>query len=214
MEKLNIKISRIIKLLFLTISIIGIIAVIILSYVSEKHFDYRLFDLIFIPIELRTPLSHEKALGVETAKISSEEENKLYSMINESIKARLDYYSSEKEKELEKVRDLYLPEEFEKYKEDAKKGLRYFYDTRNEKQSYEKIEDMKFSKPRVYKSLEDRIGVINLVRFESEYINNIYQILIFKKINGRWVIEQEKEIDFRLDNAEYNLIQKIKMDSK
>lgn len=203
MKPINNKLIKIIPLIVISISIITII----LSYISSNFFHYRLFDLLFIPVELRTTVEHQKALGVETAKISSTEEEKLDSMINESVKAQLEYYSTEKDESLEKVKNLYLTNEFEHYKEYAKINAGY---PEIKKQSYDKIEQIKFSKPVTYKVLPNRVGIINFIKFKDYYTNNLEQLFIFKNINGEWKIEKQREIVATPDVDEDILIQEIK----
>lgn len=199
------------KIIAFVIALLGVIFL-ILSYLSGKFLDYRFPDLLLVPIELQTTIEHEEALGVKTAKISRAEKKELESMINESVKAQLEYYSTEKEESLEKVKDLYLPDGFEEYKEYAKRKLAYFYDARSEKQSYEKMGQLKFSKPRTYKDLPGRVGVISFAKFIDNYGNTystLNPIFIFKKINGEWKIEEQTRIS-RKEMTEESLIQKIK----
>lgn len=204
--------KKLIKILTLVIVLLGVI-ILILSHLSNKFFDYKFPDMLLAPIELQTTIEHEKALGVKTAKISRAEKKELESMINKSVKAQLEYYSTEKEESLEKVKNLYLPDGFEEYKEDAKRKLAYFYDTRSEKQSYEKMEQLKFSKPRTYRDLPGRVGVISFAKFIDDHGNTystLNPIFIFKKIDGEWKIEKQTGVSVRNEWSEESLIQKIK----
>ena len=204
--------KKLIKILTFIVALLGII-ILILSYLSNKFFDYRFPDMLLAPIELQTTIENEKALGVKTAKISRAEKKELESMINKSVKAQLEYYSTEKEESLEKVKDLYLPDGFEEYKKDAKRKLAYFYDTRSEKQSYEKMGQLKFSKPRTYRDLPGRIGVISFAKFIDNHGNTystLNPIFIFKKINDEWKIEKQTRISSPKEMTEKSLIQKIK----
>lgn len=202
--------KKLIKILTFIVALLGVI-ILILFYLSNKFFDYRFPDMLLAPIELQTTTEHEEALGVKTARISRAEKKELESMINKSVKTQLEYYSTEKEESLEKVKDLYLPSGYKEYKEYAERELAYFYDTRSEKQSYEKMEQLKFSKPRTYRDLPGRIGVISFARFEGKYINNnLDQIFIFKKIDGEWKIEEQTGVVVRNEWSEESLIQKIK----
>lgn len=191
-------------------------------FISSKIFpNYSFFDLLFVPVELRTTLEHQKALGIETAKISGAEVKKLDSMINESVKAQLEYYSTEKDDSLDKVKDLYLPEAFEKYKGDAKtyatdnKEIQKYYKDEKIKfgtgtQSYDKMGQVKFSSPRTYKGLPDRIGIMNLIMFKGGNINNLTQLFIFKNVNGEWKIEKQGEMNANPDVDEKISVQEVK----
>ncbi|MDF1498257.1 MAG: hypothetical protein P1P85_02795 [Patescibacteria group bacterium] len=215
--------KKFVKIIALIVVLISAV-IIVLSCASNKFFhEYKFFDLLFVPIELRTTIEHEKTLGIETAKISYRKEKKLDLMIKESIKAQLEYYSTEKDENLEKVKDLYLPDGFEQYKEFTKEKVSSLKSFLNKDSSYNKIvsetfsynniKTIKFSQPRTYKGLPDRIGIINYVNF----INNpgaidsvLSRIFIFKNINGEWKIEKQKEILIRTEWAEESLIQEIK----
>lgn len=202
----NPKNKKIIKIISL-IAVLAGVFIIILFFISSKVFpDYSFFDLLFVPVELRTTLEHQKALGIETAKISGAEVKKLDSMINESVKAQLEYYSTEKDDSLEKVRNLYLPSGFEQYKKDVK-----FYASYPDSKNifYNKIENVKFNKPVTYQVLPGRIGIINLISFKDKYTNNLEQLFIFQNINGEWKIERQREIAATPDIDENILIQEI-----
>lgn len=164
-------------------------------------------DFVF---NMGTTQEHWKNLGIENAKISGVEEKDLYLITIEIIKTQLEYYSTKKEESLNKVKNLYLPEEFEQYKKDA--GISFYIDSNI--QNYEKIKTIKFSKPRTYKDLPDRIGIITYINFVDEYTNNLTQLFIFKNINGEWKIEKQDEITIRVDIEENTLIQEIKDENK
>ena len=167
-------------------------------------------------MDLGTTQEHWKELGIENAQMSSEEEERLYLMTVESVKAQLTYLSTRKDESLEKAEDLYLMEEFEKYKENIKSGGGYqlyggvYQSAGNEYQFYNEIKTIKFSKPRMYNGLSGRIGILNYVEFNDSNANHLTQIFIFKNINGEWKIEKQSEIIVRLDISEDGLIQEIK----
>ncbi|MBU4339244.1 hypothetical protein KKB43_06605 [Patescibacteria group bacterium] len=214
----NNKFIRIISLIAISIGTF----IVIVFLISSKVFpDIRFFDLLFVPVELRTPIDHEKSLGVEIDNFSFLKARKLDSMITESIKAQLEYYSTEKDEDLDKVKDLYLPEAFEKYKEDvkrenitAKETQKYYKDEKIKfgtgMQSYDKIGRIRFSSLRTYKGVPDRIGVMNLVVFKGGNINNLTQLFIFKNVNGEWKIEKQSEMIESTGIVEDYLIQQIK----
>ncbi len=194
-----------IKIIFLVTISMGVFIIIIFLISSKIFPEFKFFDLLFVPVELRTTIEHQKALGIETASISYWQEKKLDSMINDSIKAQLEYYSTEKDESLEKIRNLYLPNGFEQYKEDVKFYANY---PESKNLAYDKIEQIKFSKPVIYKVLPGRIGIMNLVKFDN--VNPIEQVFIFKNINGEWKIEKQRKISANPNVDEDILVQEIK----
>lgn len=165
----------------------------------------------FILNKLGTTQEHWKDLGIANAKISGEEEKNLYLMTIESIKAQLEYYSTKKEESLDKVKSLFLPSAFAQYKEYVKQEA-VLNNSKKGIQSYGKIETVEFSKPRVYKDLSGRVGIVTSIEFFfiADNTNNLASLFVFKNINGEWKIEKQKEIIVRLDVEENMLIQKIK----
>ncbi len=159
-------------------------------------------DFVF---NMGTTQDHWKNLGIENAKMSSAKEEKLYLITVELIKAQLEYYSANKDDVLEKVQDLYLPESFAQFKEYIK-GESGERDARSGNQTYNKIKSIKFSKPRSYKDLPDRIGIITYVEFITADTNNLGQLFIFKNVNNKWKIEKQDKIIVRLDAEENVLI--------
>lgn len=166
------------------------------------------FDSLFGDANFRTSAEHQKIYGIETAKISSEEREKLNGIVKESIKAQLEYYSTKNDGSLEKVKNLYLPEEFDKYKEYVKReaGL---HDAESGNQTYDKIEIKKFSPPRTYKVLPDRIGIMSFLRFSDKQTNTILQIFILKNNNDDWKIEKREEVLVQTEGVEAGLIKQI-----
>ncbi len=165
----------------------------------------------FVTSSLGSSQNHWKDLGIENAKIPGAEEKNLYLMTVESVKAQLEYYSTKKEESLDKVKSLFLPEAFAQYKEYVKREA----DINSSKkgiQSYGKIETIEFSKPRSYKDLPDRVGIITSVKFVfiADNTNNLASLFIFKNVNGEWKIEKQDEIIVRLDATENILIKEIK----
>lgn len=167
-------------------------------------------------IGLGTTPNHWKELGIDNAEISSEEERDLYQMVAEAVKAQLKYSASKKEESLEEVKNLYLSEEFEQYKRGIiddggyrASGTVYHIPT-DEYYYIGDIKTIRFSKPRIYGELPDRIGVLNDFEFSSQGVNNLVQIFIFKNVNGEWKIERQRETVTRLDLDEDSLIKEIK----
>jgi hypothetical protein len=167
-------------------------------------------------IGLGTTQHHWKDLGIENPKISSEEEKSLYLITVEAVKAQLEYSAVKNDKFLEEVINLYLPEEFERYKGAIKSTGGYrpdgaTYQTyKDEYQFYNEIKTIKFSKPRIYEGLPDRIGIINYVEFNDSKANRLTQIFILKNVNSEWKIEKQTELFGALSSEEDNLIGEIK----
>jgi len=133
------------------------------------------FDLILGDKNFRTSAEYQKTYDIETANISNEKEKKLNGIIEESIKVQLEYYSTEKDESLDKVKNLYLPEAFDKYKKYVKqqtitnKEFRAIAENKLDIQSYDTIKIIKFSPPRTYKDLPNRIGMINHIEFNNRF---------------------------------------------
>lgn len=167
-------------------------------YPTDKEEEFAISDL-------GSSQNHWKDLGIENAKISGTEEKNLYLMTIKLIKAQSEYYSTKKEESLEKVKDLYLPKAFEQFKKDIKDESGQLGS-----QFYNKIEKIKFSKPRSYKDLPGRIGIITHIEFIDHYTNNYTPLFIFKNVNGEWKIEKQSEVVVRLAEEEDWLIKEIK----
>lgn len=167
-------------------------------------------------IGLGTTSDHWKKLGIDNAGISSEEEKNLYQIVAEAVKAQLKYSASKKEESLEGVKNMYLSEEFEQYKKAIMddggyhaSGAVYHIPT-DEYYYISDIKTIRFSKPRIYGGLPDRIGVINYVEFNDSSANSLAQIFIFKNVNSEWKIEKQRETIARFDLDEDSLIREIK----
>ncbi len=171
---------------------------------------YGLLEPILGVKVFNTSAKHNEALGIETAKISEEETKKLNEIIEKVIRAQEEYNSTKKEESLDKVKDLYLPGVFETYREESKK-LTTFYD----RSITDTVETLKFSSPRTYKNLSDRIGIISLIEFSfsqnlDAWPRGILQVFIFKNINGEWKIEKQKNVaELGLEKTESNLMKQI-----
>ncbi len=164
-----------------------------------------------------TSPEHKEMLSIETAAITIQEEQKLHSMINETIEACFRYYETSEEKEIEKVKDLFAPAEYRKIKDDI--------DTTREKskvwENYCKIPaktpEIKFSEPRRYRNLENRIGIIISIPFaHPNFLGGgcvgegfPHYIFIFDKINNNWKIEKMSSISIRIEWTEEGIVKKL-----
>lgn len=153
---------------------------------------YGLLEPILGVKNFNTSTEHKKALGIKTANISEEERIKIIAVIKEVVKAQEEYNLSKKEESLDKVKNLYLPGIFEVHREEAKK-LTTFYAS----DITDTVETLKFSSPRIYKDLPDRIGIINNIVFSFSqeadvWPRDILQIFIFKNTNKGWKIEKQQ----------------------
>ncbi|NAS88307.1 hypothetical protein C4E24_00975 [ANME-1 cluster archaeon AG-394-G21] len=178
--------------------------------VMDKLYKYEYEE----PDPFWTSIEHRKRLGIEIVKLSSSEEQELHSMIEEVIKEGFSYYDTGKEKEFEVVRDLFLPEEYERVKLEIDR-------TREKREMWEgedckvpiEISEKKFSQPRKYKELNNRIGIIIIIPFISPdflgsgCIAKPKYIFIFKKMNNEWKIEKMWSVSIRLEWSEENIIQ-------
>ena len=174
-----------------------------------------------------TSKEHRQNLGIEIIEIPFEKEQKLYSMIEQTIMAGFQYYDTGNEKEFEKVKDLFLQGEYERIKKSIK-------DVRKDKKMWEEyckipveISEVKFSGPKRYKNLENRIGIITLLPFTvpdfigGGCVGNPLYIFIFKKIDSEQKIEKMGNIGIGWPvaeaterNAINKLLEEIKEDSK
>ncbi|MDP3057164.1 MAG: hypothetical protein Q8N37_01405 [bacterium] len=182
------------KLITIIIGIALVVGVLMFFVVQLQTSSdtYGLLEPILGVKVFNTSEKHNKSLGIETAKISEEEIKKFNGIIEKIIKAQEEYNSTKKEESLEKVKNLYLPGVFEAHKEESKRLI-----TRYPLEVNDTIGTLKFSLPRIYKNLFDRIGIISLVDFSfSQELDGwpgiILQVFIFKNVNGEWKIEKQQ----------------------
>ncbi len=167
-----------------------------------------------------TSKEYKKELEIEIIDMSSEENQIFHSMIEKIIDAEFRYYNTGDEKEFEKVKNLFLPEEYERSKRkinsvktsDDKEFENYYTIP-------DKITEIKFSEPRTYKDLEGRIGIISSIfkknpenTNDKYYSGKPYHIFIFKQVNNKWKIEKIKDftiltkLQYAIQGSERNLI--------
>ncbi len=148
----------------------------------------------------RTSNEHRQEFGIETARLSFKEKRELHSMIEQTIMAGFQYYDTGDEKEFKKIKDLFLIEEYERIKNSIKK-MRDEHKKRLDAGPYpckipSHIPNGKFSKPREYKDLENRIGIMVLHKMSAPDIlgggceSDPLKIYIFKRIDNIWKIEK------------------------
>lgn len=223
-----VKILKIVILLFLTTIVIFIASVELfpdnsykgdqkdLSFIDKAAAQLRrigVFDLVFGETSFRTSKEHQGDLGIETARLSKNDEDQLRSIINESNEVLLDYSLKMNDDDFKKVEDLYVPETFKNYKEYVKSRPGFMKGSGDEGQIPDNVNKIAYSKPRTYKDLQDRMGVINNISFidsNGEQYNDLTQIFIFKKINNEWKIEKRREVIASTEVDEDILIQEIK----
>ncbi len=212
---MNQKFIRIIKLVTGLIFTVSVLFFLMIQLQTPTD-SYGLLEPILGVKNFNTSAEHKKALGIETANISEEEKKKLDGMIEEVIRAQEEYNATKKEKSLDKIKNLYLPEVFETHKEEAKKLI-----TNYPVGAEDSKETLKFSSPRTYKDLSSRVGIISYIDFSfSQYLDawprGILQVFIFKNTNGEWKIEKQQvsnsmaeKIKEGLEATELGLVKQI-----
>lgn len=163
-----------------------------------------------------TSREHMEKLGIENIKLSPEEEKTLHSIIEKAIKAGFRYYDTGEDKDIEPIKNIFLPEEYEIVKEDIKRTRvnREVWEDENCKILIE-IPETKFSQPRKYRDLENMIGIISdtdgpLPEFLGGGCGgSLYFIFVFKQVNGNWKIVKMWPVSIRLEWSEEVVIEKI-----
>ena len=164
-----------------------------------------------------TSPEHREKLGIEIIELPVEEEKELHSMIEQTIRAGFLYYETKDEKEFKKVKNLFVPEEYERLIENIR-GIHI--QEENEPNPFPcktipNFVEKKFSQPRKYKSgySENRIGIISLFGYAPVPANqpvprvadffqnggcraNQFHIFIFKRTqeDKKWRIEGVKSV--------------------
>jgi hypothetical protein len=183
------------------------------SYALLKYagvFDLLMGDRLFI-----TSAEHREKFEIETAKLSSNDENKLHEMIKKIVKVETQYYETGKEDDFEQVKDLFiLDEEYNQFKEGAR-GEKDYYKQFAETLGYGKIKKTKFSSPRKYEGLDGRIGIISYTKFNisnpSASPDTLLQFYIFKRVDNEWKIEKcLTDISIRIEWTEEGFVRQIK----
>lgn len=183
------------------------------SYALLKYagvFDLLMGDKLFI-----TSAEHREKFGIETAKLSSSDENRLHEMIKEVMKVEAQYYETKKEEDFEQVKGLFMSdEEYNQFKESVR-GEKDYYKQFTETLEYGKIKKTKFSSPRKYKGLNGRVGVISYTKFNilnpSASPDTLLQFYIFKRIDNEWKIEKCSNNDlFGIENTEEGYLQQLR----
>jgi hypothetical protein len=175
-------------------------------------FCYNIFRIINGMIETRrlaewrgdpfqTEPWYRRKYGIKTINLSPAVEEYLHLMIKKVVEAGSSYYLKADDKEIEKVRGLFLEEEFKELK-------RKINEARGKENSslIMEVEDcgiltqsleMKFSKPRKYKLLENRLGIMVYIPFKAfNFLKggcwDHHSFLFFFKQDGNkeWKIER------------------------
>jgi len=173
------------------------------------------FDLLMGDRSFITSAEHRERFGIETAKLSSNDENKLHEMIKKIVDAQTKYYETEKEENLEKVKSLFVSDkEFNQFKEILKMDGDSYKGGYTEILGYGDMKETKFSSPRKYKGLDDRIGILSYTKFNnsnpSSAFDTLPQFYIFKRMNNEWKIEIfDTDIPFGIENAEKGYLQQL-----
>ena len=129
----------------------------------------------------------EDIIGLSLANLPANEEKEIHEIIKKAFEGQYLYrYQYKSEDETDKLmEDLYIPEEYQQFKEKLKEG----YKSVNRENSLEDIlsslKKIKFSKLREYRDFDDRIGIIG----EPKSCNAHY--FLFKKVDNYWKIEKE-----------------------
>lgn len=130
----------------------------------------------------------EDIIGLSLANLSVDEEKEIQEIIKKAFEGQWLYrYHYKNEDEMDElIRYLYLPEGYQQFKKEIKEKYKYIGRENSLKGVSSSLEKMRFSKPRKYKDLDDRIGIIA----GSEFGDVHY--FLFKKVDNQWKIEKEK----------------------
>ncbi len=177
------------------------------SYALLKYTG--VFDLLMRDRSFITSAEHREKFGIGTAKLSSSDENRIHKMIKEIVNTEAQYYKTGKEENIEKVKGLFiLDERYEQFKEVLK-----FNDDSYGKING-KIKKIKFSSPRKYKGLNDRMGILSHTKFDisnsSASSDILLQLYIFKRVDNKWKIEIcATDALFGIENTEEGYLQQL-----
>lgn len=153
----------------------------------------------------QTSQEYRERLGIDLIKLSSEDEKKLHSMIEEVIKTSFYSYNTKKEDGLEAVKNLFLPEEYERLKKGMEQAIEYQPELKKECDTFKNcniyndianLPEIKFSQPRKYRDLKDRVGIMSLMDivspnlFGQGSVASQYYIFIFRQVDSGWEIEK------------------------
>ncbi len=127
----------------------------------------------------------EDVMGLSLASLSANEEKEIQEIIRKAFEGQWLYrYCYKDEDEMDDlIENLYISKEYQQFKREIKEEYKYISRENSLENISYSLEKMRFSKPRKYKDLDDRIGII-------AGNGNIHYFL-FKKINDQWKIEKE-----------------------
>ena len=170
-----------------------------------------------------TSEEHIEKWGIEEIKLSSQEERKLHLMIEQVLSAGFDYDEKRNEVIFEPLKDMFFVETYNEFMQ-LINNFGYFELDKNAWlpcRSPSEIK-IKFSGPREYRDLENRVGMIVFVSFpESIFLKNDYRcshgsryVFIFKQIDNKWKIEKMSSVFKSPKWTEGGLIQSIIEDNE
>ena len=167
-----------ILLLAILLTIIVVLNKYNLTRLSEKQFS-KCFN------QIPESSDHGDVIGLSLAKLSTNEEKEIHEVVRRAFEGQHLYrYYYKNEKEMDKLIEyLYLSEGYQQFKREIKEEYEYVNRESSLENILSSLEKMRFSKPRKYKDLDDRIGII-------AGNGNIHYFL-FKKVNDQWKIEKE-----------------------
>lgn len=179
--KFNIRKLAIVVLLIIS-------GVVVLAVINERDSKSReqWFDREFNQVP-ENPDSEDN-IGLSLANLSTDEEKEIQEIIKKAFEGQwlYRYYHKNEDEMDELIRYLYLPEEYQQFKREIKEEYKYIGRENSLEDISYSLEKMRFSKPRKYKDLDGRIGII-----AGPESGGIYYFL-FKKVNNQWKIEKEK----------------------
>lgn len=186
-----------IKKIVLVISLI-LIGAIAYVYLAEKNQGSNLIN------EFDQTLSPQNVATISLGSLSLDEERQIQMTVRSVFEAQWKYYLEKDERLLDRasVRELYLPEEYQGIKEQIKKELldnyndsgtqnQYGYKNYNADDIWRFVQEkIQFSKPRKYRDLNDRIGI--MAGFQDRKTNKLdVHYFLFRKNGNNWKIEKE-----------------------
>ncbi len=196
--KLNIKNSIIIARLLLII----ILFYIVLCFASNIYGPRC--DMFCRIDKTAENLGPENIIGLSLTDLSVNEKKEIQKIIKKAFEGEWNYYYSGNEDKFdESVEDLYLAEGYQYFKKEMKEDRRYSIPENISEEDVSRfIKNIKFSKPRKYQDLDDRIGIVG-----GDY--SCYRFFLFKKVNNQWKIEKEKWPTIKYHFNENLIIQEL-----
>lgn len=216
MKKIYLIVIGILLLSLITISA-KILAIMIQG---EKDLKKQEF---FYQIEQTSP---NDDIGLTTVELFSVDKSEIEFIIQKVFDYQWNYFYDREEKLLDRqyIKDLYLPEGYQPVKEQLKNRLaenyndvgtqnQYGYRNYNSSDISRFFQETKFSKPRKYKNLDNRVGIMAGFYDGKTYKSDI-QYFLFRKMDNQWKIEKEVMPDlgylYGLPDKEIAIIKELK----